>query len=278
MPAYILPFEKMHGLGNDFVVIHYRHLPENINVQELAKTLCDRHFSIGGDGIIIAHPGQEGADFSWEYINSDGSYGEMCGNGIRCYAKYLFDRGIAKSRQFTVHTRAGIITPEICDNSLIKVDMGEPNIDNNLLSVQSLDRTFSIQNINMGNPHAIIWLESLEEWQTINWQAYGKDLESNKIFPDKSNIEFAYLDQATQEIYLNVWERGAGYTLACGTGACATVMSSVLQYPDIIKYNQDITVHLPGGDLIINKPEDNKSIYMTGSATSVFIGQIELTL
>lgn len=285
MAKFILPFEKMHGLGNDFVMLHYRFLPENIDLPALAKKLCDRNFGIGADGIIIAYPARDGGDFAWEYLNSDGSYGEMCGNGMRCFAKYLYDRGLAKTNEFTVETRAGMIKPCINSDGTVTVDMGQPilsarqipvNLDGEMLRqlpIQVLDREFSFTPVSMGNPHAIVFCVDQAEYDSIDLFHYGPVFEVDQIFPAKTNVEYAY-KKSENEIVLKVWERGAGYTLACGTGACATVVAAKLN--NIISVAEDIQVHLPGGTLSITWNEQDGHVYMTGAATSVFLGQFEL--
>lgn len=288
MTDYILPFEKMQGLGNDFVMLHHKHIPENINLEKLTKVLCDRRFGVGADGVIIARPATEGeGDFGWDYINSDGSIGEMCGNGMRCYARYLFDRGIAREEQFSVETLAGVITPEIQSNGHVKVNMGQPILDAQLIptsintnepvlqqSVTVLDREFKFSAVSMGNPHMIIWLNSQEELDSLDLEKYGQVLETSKYFPQKTNVEFVYHNPQTNNISFRVWERGAGITLACGTGACACVVSACLL--NKIQKDQEITVHLPGGDLIISWHSTDNCVYMTGDARSVYLGQIEI--
>jgi len=293
MSIYILPFEKMHGLGNDFILINEKHLPENINEQILAKTLCNRHYSVGADGLIIVkNPlknNSSDADFVWSYLNSDGSYGQMCGNGIRCFAKYIFDRGLTSKNQFTVKTLAGIISPSIQENGEIKVKMGEPILEasqipvliqNNQellinLPIKILDQTFYFTPVSMGNPHAICFVNSKEELHNFDLNKYGPVFENHNYFPEKTNVEFAFIHNPNF-IELRVWERGCGITLACGTGACATVVAATLQ--NLILPDQAIQVKLPGGNLNIQWDKSNNNIYMTGPAESVFIGQIELNL
>jgi len=284
MPTHILPFEKLHGLGNDFIVIHHKHLPPHISESQLAKTLCDRHFSIGADGLIIAKPGGQGAttssdttsDFAWEYLNSDGSLAEMCGNGMRCLARYLSDRGLAKDPQFTVSTRDGLKTCQINEDNSITINLGSTfQLAPQLESVKSLDRQFDFLRVSVGNPHAVIFLSDDsddEDLQNFDLESYGQAIEQNAdLFAQKTNVEFAKMLSDT-EIDLRVWERGCGATLACATGAAATVLAAqALQKAPI---DQQIIVNLPGGKLSVQQKDGQ--IYLRGPAVSVFVGQLEL--
>lgn len=287
MSVYILPFEKMHGLGNDFILLHHKYLPPQFTEQELAKILCDRHYSVGGDGLIIVKPPTENADLSWSYINSDGSFGEMCGNGIRCFAKYVADRGLTNKNQFTVETLAGIIEPSIQDNGHIKVNMGSPilkpadvpvvplehAVDKVLdQKITALDKTFEFTAVSMGNPHAMMFLNSAEELQNFDLEKYGPVIEKDKAFPEKTNVEFVFV-KSRNYIDLRVWERGCGITLACGTGACATVVAANLKG---LVDDGPVTVNLPGGELVIEWDKEKNVVFMTGPAKSVFVGQVEL--
>lgn len=288
MSTYILPFEKMHGLGNDFVMLHYKYLPEGITEENLAKRLCDRHFGIGADGLIIAKPGQSGeAPFAWSYINSDGSVGQMCGNGIRCFAKYIYDRGLTHETEFGVETLAGIIKPSIQEDGQIKVNMGAPILEPTKIPttlqgsgpaidqpIEAIDKTFNFTPVSMGNPHAIMFVSSEAELQNFELTKYGSVLEKHRIFPEKTNVEFAFVRDRNY-IDLRVWERGCGITLACGTGACATVVAANLKG---LVDDGPVTVKLPGGELIIEWDKAQNTVFMTGPAQSVFIGQIELEM
>lgn len=293
MAIYILPFEKMHGLGNDFILIHEKHLPHTITEQNLAKILCDRHYSVGADGLIIVKNSltyASEADFVWSYINSDGSYGQMCGNGMRCFAKYVFDRGLTNKSEFTVETLAGIIQPSVQANGQIKVNMGNPKLKpaeiplsielskDKLIDykIQILDKEFLFTPVSMGNPHAIVFLNSLTEFENLDLEEYGSVFEKHNYFPEKTNVEFAFVREENI-IDLKVWERGCGITLACGTGACATVVAAHLKNL-ILPQGELIEVNLPGGTLNIEWNKENNNIYMTGSAQSIFIGQLEMDL
>ncbi len=281
---YILPFEKMHGLGNDFILLHSKHLPPDLPLNKLAQKLCDRRFSVGADGLIVVKAGTSGAIFAWDYINSDGSIGQMCGNGMRCFAKYVYDRGLINQTEFEVETLAGIITPSIQDDGQIKVKMGEPIVnpaqiplalENNVFNLQAYDQNFDFMAIGMGNPHAITFLNSEQNLKDLDLEKYGKFIENHHYFPEKTNVEFAYIKNPNY-INLKVWERGCGYTLACGTGACATVVAGIKK--GLIDQKQITTVELPGGQLQIEWNEKDHNIYMTGPAETVFIGQVELIL
>jgi diaminopimelate epimerase len=270
------------------VVLHYKYMPPNVSEATLAKALCDRHFGVGADGLIIAKPGHSTeAPFEWSYINSDGSIGQMCGNGIRCFAKYVFDRGLTNETEFGVETLAGIITPKIQPDGQIKVNMGAPILEPSKIPVllegkaplldqpiEALDRKFAFTPVSMGNPHAIIFLSSESELEYFELEKYGSVVETHQFFLEKTNAEFAFV-RAHNYIDLRVWERGCGVTLACGTGACATVVAANLKG---LVNDGPVTVKLPGGELIIEWDKKQNIIYMTGPAESVFVGQLELAV
>jgi diaminopimelate epimerase len=268
--SYLLPFEKIHGLGNDFVVINNMHLPEDSNQlyeQELCQKICNRNKGIGADGIIIIDQVKESSEAirSWRYYNSDGSIAEMCGNGIRCAAKYIYEHGLSgENTIFKIETLAGDIGIEMQDDEMVKVDMGAPKeIKKNLkLSVNNF--SFDYEFVSMGNPHAISFFNDIE-----SVKKHGPAIETHSAFPNKTNVEFAKLVSDT-EIDLIVWERGCGFTEACGTGACATVVAAVER--GLIKKDVDVKVNLPGGTLIIKWDSVTGSIFMTGKAEISFIG------
>jgi len=210
----------------------------------------------------------------------------MCGNGIRCFAKYVFDRGLTKSSEFSVETLAGIIKPSIQEDGQIRVNMGSPILAPTKIPVavelqaekiidhpiKALDKHFEFTPVSMGNPHAIMFLGSKEELADFELEKYGPVLETHKIFPEKTNVEFAFVE-SRNEIDLRVWERGCGITLACGTGACGTVVAANLKG---LVDDEPVTVKLPGGELIIEWNKEENTVYMTGPAQSVFLGQLEL--
>lgn len=277
-----IEFVKYHGLGNDFILIDNRASSEPIVTPEQAVKLCDRHFGIGADGVIFALPGTNGADYTMRIFNSDGSEPEMCGNGIRCFAKFLGD--LEANTNLTsclrIHTLAGIIVPQLTADGQVKVDMGEPRllaaeIPTTLTAAgekvinQSLDvadRTWSVTCVSMGNPHCITFVDDVA---AIPLEEIGPQFEHHPVFPQRTNTEFI---QVTSRDYLKmrVWERGAGATLACGTGACASLVAGVL----VGKCDRVATVELPGGCLQIEWSQDQK-LYMTGPAERVFAGKIE---
>jgi len=275
-----MEFSKVQGLGNDFIII--KDLKEKINdYATLAKKVCHRNFGVGGDGLMVVLPSDK-ADFRMRIINSDGSEPEMCGNGIRCFAKYVYDEGLTKKEDLTVETLAGIIRPKlIIENGqvkLVRVDMGEPRLlrqeipaqgDVNTKVVNELltvgDKEFAITCVSMGNPHCIIFTGNADALV----DKYGPLAEVHPFFPRKTNVEFVEVLNKN-EVKMRVWERGAGITLACGTGACATTVACVLNG----KTERRVTVHLLGGDLEIEWSEENNRIYMTGPAERVFDGKL----
>lgn len=278
----MLQFTKMHGLGNDYVYMDA--INQKIeNRSELAKFVSDRHFGIGSDGLILICPSEK-ADFRMQMFNQDGSEAEMCGNGIRCVGKFVYDKGLTKKETITVETLAGIKTLVMtAKNGKIetaRVDMGEPILEpekipviSNENPVKSLkleaeDNDFTFTCVSMGNPHAVTFIK--EDVNKFDICKYGAKLEVNKAFPKKANIEFInVIDDKT--LKMRVWERGAGETLACGTGACAVTVAAILNgYTE-----RTVTVHLLGGDLKIEWSKNDNHVYMTGPATTVFEGKID---
>ena len=278
----MLQFTKMHGLGNDYVYMDA--INQKIeNRSELAKFVSDRHFGIGSDGLILICPSEK-ADFRMQMFNQDGSEAEMCGNGIRCVGKFVYDKGLTKKETITVETLAGIKTLVMtAKNGKIetaRVDMGEPILEpekipviSNEKPVKNLkleveDKDFTFTCVSMGNPHAVTFIN--EDVNKFDICKYGAKLEVNKAFPKKANIEFInVIDDKT--LKMRVWERGAGETLACGTGACAVTVSAILNGYT----KRAVTVHLLGGDLKIEWNKNDNHVYMTGPATTVFEGKID---
>lgn len=278
-----LEFVKYHGLGNDFILVDNRASTEPCLTSDQAIKLCDRHFGIGADGVIFALPGQEGTDYTMRIFNSDGSEPEMCGNGIRCLGQFLADLEItdtgAAKEQYLIHTLAGVITLKLAD-SQVTVDMGAPrllaaeipttltNADQKIVD-QPLDvagQTWQVTCVSMGNPHCITFVE---EVSAISLEKIGPQFEHHAVFPQRINTEFM---QVVRSDYLKmrVWERGAGITLACGTGACAALVAGVLTG----RCDRRATIELPGGCLEVEWKADGR-IAMTGSATRVFAGTLE---
>lgn len=280
-----MKFTKMHGCGNDYIYIDC--FKETVtNESELAVKLSDRHFGIGGDGIILIKKGTA-ADFEMVMYNPDGTRAEMCGNAIRCVAKYVFDNGYTDKTSFSIESMGAVkyidVTVENGEVVLARVDMGAPilksadvpvNSDNEKVISEKItvaSREFTMTCVSMGNPHAVMFIE--EHPSDFDLDFYGAKFECNTdIFPNRINAEFAKVIDR-KNIEMRVFERGTGETLACGTGTCATVVAAILNgYAD-----NDVTVHLIGGDLQIQwsgKEED--SVFMTGPAATVFTGEIHL--
>lgn len=274
-------FTKMNGLGNDFVILDYeQYIKTGLSPDKLALKLCDRNFGIGADGLIIVNPDSEMADISWIFYNSDGSVAQMCGNGMRCFAIYVYDNNLVSKKKFLVETQAGIIIPEIISDNEVKVNMGMPVLDPRMIPCRSefnlnipytVDgKEFNLNAVSMGNPHCIIFTD--EDSKNLALK-YGSHIENDELFPEKTNVEFVEI-LSRNEVIVNVWERGCGITLACGTGACATVVAGVLNgYLD-----NDVKVNLPGGSLNIKwlgrKTDPDHNVYMTGRADYSFTGEI----
>ncbi len=278
-----IQFTKMQGLGNDFIIIDFEEYKKiDIPLEELSIKLCHRNFGIGADGLIIVNPQPKNADIGWFFYNSDGSIAQMCGNGMRCFAKYVYDKKLVNNKEFSVETVAGIIKPEIVDEKTVKVNMSKPILDTAKIPVKTPknlnfdlnvnDRFFKANAISMGNPHCIIFTE--EDTKKLALQ-YGPDIETHPIFPEKTNVEFAKV-LSRREINLDVWERGCAITLACGTGACATVTAAILNN----HCDSPVKVNLPGGSLSIewdgNITNPAKDIFMSGPAEYVFTGEVNI--
>ena len=275
-----MKFTKMQGLGNDYVYVNC--LKETIaDPPALAKKISDRHFGVGSDGLIMINPSDK-ADFEMEMYNADGSRAEMCGNGIRCVAKYVYDYGLTDKTRISVETLAGIkyldLTVENGKVSLVRVDMGRAILEPENIPVQAegsrvVDEPLTVDGkeyrmtcVSMGNPHAVIFVD--QDVRELPLEQIGPSFESHERFPKRINTEFArVLDRRTVE--MRVWERGSGETLACGTGTCATAVACVLNGLT----EDEITVHLLGGDLYIKWDREKDTVYMTGPAETVFDGE-----
>lgn len=276
-----MKFTKMHGCGNDYIYMDCMKEPL-ADPNGVAKKLSDRHFGIGSDGLILICPSDK-ADFRMAMYNSDGSEGAMCGNGIRCVAKYCYDKGLTDQTAISVETKGGMIkyldlTVEQGAVTWVKVDMGAPAVQAEAIPVVGLGDTVIGQPVlvggqewimtcvSMGNPHAVVWCDDVNG---LKIEQIGPLFETHSMFPDRVNTEFAkILDR--QNIQMRVWERGAGETLACGTGACATAYAAWLNG----LCDRKVTIHLLGGDLNIEITDS--SIFMTGPATTVFEGEVTL--
>jgi diaminopimelate epimerase len=271
---------KMQGCGNDFVVLDYEeYIKSGLSMEELAIKLCDRHFGIGADGMIIPDTKQNGqTDIAWYFYNNDGSTAQMCGNGMRCFAKYVWDKKLVKNKSFSVKTLAGIIKPEIQEDGTVKVNMGTPILEDSKIpfkgerTVQLKDKSFDIIPVSMGNPHCIIFTE---ENPLELAQNYGPLMEKHPFFPEKTNTEFVKV-LSKNEIEMRVFERGCGITLACGTGACASVVACVLNNLT----EQKVKVNLLGGAVNVEwsgtsqNPKEN--IYLIGPAEYSFVADYML--
>ena len=270
----MIKFTKMHGLGNDYVYIDA--INQKIeNKSELAKFVSNRNFGIGSDGLILIER-SEVADFKMTMFNSDGSQAEMCGNGIRCVAKFVYDKGMTDKTTIKIETlELNVKNGKV---QTVKVDMGEPILEADKIPVISTenpvknlvlkakDREFKFTCVSMGNPHAITIVEDTSKFDV---KKYGEELEVNKAFPRRTNVEFVQIiDRNT--IKMRVWERGAGETLACGTGACATAVACNLNGLT----DRKVTIELLGGNLEIEWNKENNHVYMTGPATTVFEGEL----
>ena len=278
-----MKFTKMHGLGNDYVYVNC--FEEKIdNPPAVARFVSDRHFGIGSDGLIMINP-SKAADFEMEMYNADGSRGEMCGNGIRCVAKYVYDYGLTDKTQISVETLGGIkyldLTVEDGKVSLVKVDMGKPELEADRIPIisereQVIDepievdgKEYHMTGVSMGNPHAVIYVDDVKG---LDLEKTGPKFENHERFPKRINTEFVHcIDRQTVE--MRVWERGSGETLACGTGACAVAVSSILNNLT----DTQVTVKLLGGDLQIEWDREKDRVFMTGPAKVVFDGVIDIT-
>lgn len=275
-------FTKMHGIGNDYVYIDCtKGSPSNLS--DLSIFMSDRHKGIGSDGIILICP-SEIADFKMRIFNADGSEAKMCGNGSRCVGKYVYDFGLTDKLQLTLETLSGVkyLTLHPGESGKIEsvtVDMGAPCLEpasipviaanNKQIPVTINGKDFSLTAVSMGNPHGVIFVDNLDN---VDIHGIGSQLEVHPMWPDRANIEFAQVINS-QEIRMRVWERGSGETMACGTGACATAVAAKLLG---LAQKENVTIHLLGGDLSITQNPENGHVMMTGPATTVFTGEIEI--
>lgn len=275
-------FTKMEGLGNDFIITHEIADGMVQSVAKHASWLCDRRRGIGADGVMFVLPSRR-ADFRMRIFNSDASEAEMCGNGIRCFALYVKALGLTNFKRLTIETLAGEIITELISDKLVKVNMGTPILDASRIplaqgegrvAMQELaidDKIFKFTAVSMGNPHTVIYTEEISD-ELVH--IYGKKIETHPLFPKKTNVEFIKVI-SEKEIAMRVWERGCGETQACGTGACASAVSGILNK----LHGKDVAVHLPGGDLQIQwSGSETDAVYMTGPAEKVFEGNIEIGL
>lgn len=277
-----MKFTKMHGLGNDYIYVNCLDYTLE-DPSKIARFVSDRHFGVGSDGLVLILPSDK-ADFRMRMFNSDGSEAEMCGNAIRCVGKYVYDNGLTDKTSIAIDTLAGVkileMTVKNGEIELVKVDMGKPvlkpqdipiNSDKDLFISEAVSidgQTFKVTGVSMGNPHAVAYIDDVDSFPL---SAIGPKMENHELFPRRINAEFVQvLDRYT--LKMRVWERGAGETLACGTGACAVLVSSVLNGLS----ERRATVRLLGGDLLIEWNENDNHVYMTGPAVKVFDGEIRI--
>jgi diaminopimelate epimerase len=290
-----MKFTKMHGLGNDYVYVN-GFVEDVKDVNTTARKLADRHFGVGGDGMILILPPTSkdvGADVRMRMFNNDGSEGEMCGNGIRCVAKYSYDHGLSKNNPLRVETGRGVLsialTVDAGKVTHATVDMDEPILEldripmkqggggHNAHFLKKAEHEYAISYeidgkpvvltpVSMGNPHVVVFVEDVD---AVNLESHGPKLEAHPAFPKKTNVHFAQVINRG-ELKMRTWERGSGITLACGTGACSVNVAAVLTG----RSDRKTLIHLPGGDLSIEWNADNNRVFMTGPATEVFSGEI----
>ena len=275
---------KMQGLGNDFVILDCSELEKSrMDMSDLARRLCDRNFGVGADGMIIPniYPASEKADIGWFFYNSDGTTAQMCGNGIRCFAKYVKNKCLVNKNKFAVETLAGIITPEILEDGNVKVNMSKPILAPEKVpfkgekalnfKINVGDREFLVNAISMGNPHCVIFVDKDEDTLEMA-KTYGPLLENHELFPEKTNVEFVKVI-SRNEIEMRVFERGCGITLACGTGACASTVAGILNNLTDSK----VKVNLLGGPLIIewqgSQQNLDTDVFMSGPAEYSFFAE-----
>ena len=272
-------FSKWQACGNDFVLVNAFNNEDISEIIANAEKICDRHFGVGADGVIFILPSKI-ADFRMQIINSDGSEAEMCGNGIRCFAKCVKEANLTDKNKFTVETGAGIIIPEIMEDGTVHVDMGEPILEGDKIPVSGFGnnqvvneditvdgQTYKMTCVSMGNPHAVVYVDDVDN---LPIEEIGPKFESHERFPRRVNTEFVkVLDRHT--VQMRVWERGSAETLACGTGACAVAVSCILNGLT----EDEVTVKLLGGDLEIQWDQEKNKVYMTGPATVVFDGELK---
>lgn len=276
-----MKFYKMEGLGNDFVVTHEVKENEIQQFKNQFVSLCDRRRGIGADGIIFVLSSDK-CDFKMRIFNSDGSEPEMCGNGIRCFALYVNMLNLSELKKLTIETLAGVISTELIDNNKVTVNMGRPVLNAPAIPVAQTSgrvlmkeleidgNTFKINAISMGNPHAVLYVS--DEITDKLVLGYGPKIETHPFFPRKTNVEFIKV-LSPNEIQMRVWERGCGETQACGTGACASVVSGIING----LHEKSVIVHLPGGDLSISwGGSEDDSVFMTGPARVAFQGSVEI--
>lgn len=282
-----MKFTKMHGCGNDYIYINgFEEKLEDSKKADFVRKVSDRHFGIGGDGVIFINPGKQ-AQFEMEMYNADGSRAQMCGNGIRCVAKYLYDNRLTDKTEITIESfgkvkRLEITVGEDGKASTVRVNMGEPVLEakdipviseNSRVINEPIDvngETYNMTCVSMGNPHAVVFLEQYADLKDFEIEKVGPYFENHERFPERTNTEFVrIIDRST--VQMRVWERGTGETLACGTGCCATLAACVLNNLT----DDKVTIQVSGGEIYCEWDREQNVIYMTGPAVTVFEGEID---
>ena len=257
-----MQFTKMEGCGNDFLIFDPGEV-EGTDLPALARKACDRHFGVGADGILVPAP-SEAADLEMVYLNSDGSPSEMCGNGLRCLARYAKDRGLVEGEAMTIATGAGVKKILLFDDGSSRVDMGAPRFDTRV-EVGG----FRLLRVSMGNPHAVAFLESEAALETLDLPTLGPPIEEDPTFPEKTNVEFAFA-RGDRDVRMRVWERGAGETLASGSGSCAAAVAAIKQ--GLAK--SPVRIHLDGGIVEIEWSGENTPVHIKGPAAYICEGAL----
>ncbi len=255
-------FTKMHGCGNDFIVFDPGEV-EGADLPGLARRVCDRHFGVGGDGILIPAP-SEAADLRMIYLNSDGSHSEMCGNGLRCLVRYARDFELAEGDVLSIETGAGVKKVSLFDDGSSRVDMGAPGFEPELEL-----HGYRFLRVSMGNPHAVAFLEDEKAVEALDLRGIGPRVEEDPLFPEKTNVEFAFA-RGAHEVRMRIWERGAGETLASGSGSCAVAVAAMRQG----LAESPVRVSLDGGEVEVSWAGEGAPAHMTGPAEYVFEGEL----
>jgi diaminopimelate epimerase len=283
-----MKFTKMHGCGNDYVYVNgFIEKIEEDKKPELVKRLSDRHFGIGGDGVIFINPGKL-AEFEMEMYNADGTRAQMCGNGIRCVAKYVYDKGLTDKTSITIESFGKVKYIELTLGSdgkveTARVNMGAPILNSKEIPVISENdkvineeiivkgKTYRMTCVSMGNPHAVVFVDDISDMRDFDLEAVGTYFENHERFPERTNTEFVKVIDRNN-VQMRVWERGTGETLACGTGCCATAVACVLNG----RTDERVNVHVLGGEIMCEWDRKENLVYMTGPATTVFEGEVEV--
>jgi diaminopimelate epimerase len=283
-----MKFTKMHGCGNDYVYVNgFVEKIDEDKKPELVRRLSDRHFGIGGDGVIFINPGKS-AEFEMEMYNADGTRAQMCGNGIRCVAKYVYDKGLTDKTSITIESFGKVKYIDLTLGSdgkveTARVNMGAPILNSKEIPVISENdkvideeiivkgKSYRMTCVSMGNPHAVVFVDDIDDMKNFDIDAVGTYFENHERFPERTNTEFVRIIDRNN-VQMRVWERGTGETLACGTGCCATAVACVLNG----RTDKKVNVHVLGGEIMCEWDRDENLVYMTGPATTVFEGEVEV--